>query len=71
MFVPCVSILWRVWIGADEYSSLYEKKYRKMDPHGGKNGSFDTFLALLEKYDMIFEDIKKMDINSHFDREKY
>ena len=42
-----------------EYSSLYEKKYRKMDHHGGKNGSSDTFAVnKLKKYDMIFEDIK-------------
>jgi len=42
-----------------EYSKLYEKKYRKMERHGGKNGSFSIFARKkLKKYDVIFEDIK-------------
>ena len=42
-----------------EYSKLYEKKYRKMERHGGKNGNFNIFAKKkLRKYDSIFEDIK-------------
>ena len=41
------------------YSKLYEKKYRKMERHGGKNGNFNIFAKKkLKKYDAIFEDIK-------------
>ena len=42
-----------------EYSKLYEKKYKKMERHGGKDGSFSVFARKkLKKYDSIFEDIK-------------
>ena len=42
-----------------EYSRLYDKKYRKMERHGGKKGNFNVFARKkLEKYDSIFEDMK-------------
>jgi hypothetical protein len=42
-----------------EYSRLYQKKYRKMARHGGKNGDFSVFARKkLHKYDLIFDDIK-------------
>lgn len=42
-----------------EYSKLYEKKYRKMKRHGGMKGDFSTFArGKLNKYDLIFDDIK-------------
>ena len=42
-----------------EYSRLYEKKYRKMERHGGKKGTFNVFARKkLKKYDSIFEDMK-------------
>ena len=42
-----------------EYFNLYMKKYRKMERHGGKKGSFDIFARKkLKKYDVIFKDIK-------------
>lgn len=42
-----------------EYSRLYDKKYRKMERHGGKKGTFNIFARKkLNKYDSIFEDIR-------------
>ena len=42
-----------------EYSRLYQKKYRKMERHGGMNGDFSIFARKkLHKYDSIFDDIK-------------
>ena len=42
-----------------EYSKLYEKRYRKVEGCGGKNGSFNIFARKkLKKYDEIFEDIR-------------
>ena len=42
-----------------EYSKLYEKKYRKMKLHGGMKGDFSAFArGKLNKYDLIFDDIK-------------
>ena len=44
-----------------EYSWLYEKKYKKMERHGGKKGDFDNFAKKkLKKYDSIFEDMKSI-----------
>ena len=42
-----------------EYCQLYERKYRKMERHGGRNGNFNIFAKKkLKKYDVIFEDMK-------------
>lgn len=42
------------------YVSLYNKMNKKKDRHGGAAGGFEFFAKKkLEKYDVIFEDIKK------------
>ena len=42
-----------------EYSKLYEKKYKKMERHGGESGDFKIFARKkLKKYDSIYKDIE-------------
>lgn len=42
-----------------EYSKLYEKKYKKMERHGGEAGDFKIFARKkLKKYDAIYKDIE-------------
>ena len=43
-----------------EYSKLYEKKYKKMERHGGEAGDFKIFARKkLKKYDAIYKDIER------------
>ena len=43
-----------------EYSKLYEKKYKKMERHGGESGDFKIFARKkLKKYDSIYRDIER------------
>ena len=43
-----------------EYLKLYEKKYKKMERHGGESGDFKIFARKkLKKYDSIYRDIER------------
>ena len=43
-----------------EYLKLYEKKYKKMERHGGESGDFKIFVRKkLKKYDSIYRDIER------------
>ena len=43
-----------------EYWKLYEKKYKKMERHGGESGDFKIFARKkLKKYDSIYRDIER------------
>ena len=43
-----------------EYLKLYEKKYKKMERHGGESGDFKIFARKkLKEYDSIYRDIER------------